>query len=313
MPIRRVEHSKSNPYFMLNRAACNDPRLSLKAVGLLTYLLSKPDHWVVHEQDIINNHTDGRDAIRSAMRELLSAGYIVKASVRDADGKFIGSETVIHECPQEITSENQIVDMGDIDESPQTDFPATDIPAVGKPTPIVNSDCIGIKENTLSVAKPPDGVRSSSTPKEKTNGHHLREPQGFQIEPSGTPRTKGIVYQSVNKLCDALHAKKKIMRKPSLVQWESQIKQFLMETDVTPAELQIEIDWYVQHIGEDWIPKAYSAGSFCEKFVGIREARERMQKESNDEPEQTPADIGISQTATKCTFEEYKKRMGDNL
>ena len=70
MSIIRVKHNKENPYFMLNRAAVNDDRLSFKAVGILTYLLSKPDNWVVREDDLAARHTEGTHAVRSGLKEL---------------------------------------------------------------------------------------------------------------------------------------------------------------------------------------------------------------------------------------------------
>lgn len=100
--IYRVQHNKENPYFMLNRAGVNDERLSFKAVGILTYLLSKPDNWTVLEADLVKRHTEGDTAIRSGLKELRDFGYLEKVSVRDAATQRItGWETHVHETPQE--------------------------------------------------------------------------------------------------------------------------------------------------------------------------------------------------------------------
>ena len=101
MTIYRTEHNKDNPYFMLNRAAIEDDRLSFKAIGILTYLLSKPDKWEVHEKDLVNRHTDGASAVRTGLRELADSGYFVKIQVRNDKNQITGWITEVHEIPIE--------------------------------------------------------------------------------------------------------------------------------------------------------------------------------------------------------------------
>jgi len=101
MTIYRTEHNKENPYFMLNRAGVNDDKLSFKAVGILTYLLSKPDKWEVHENDLVNRHTEGACAVRTGLKELAEAGYFVKIQVRNEKNQIVGWITEVHEIPIE--------------------------------------------------------------------------------------------------------------------------------------------------------------------------------------------------------------------
>jgi hypothetical protein len=58
MPIVKIEKREPG-YAMIDNRALNDPRLSLKARGLLVYLLSKPNDWKVRIADVANNHADG--------------------------------------------------------------------------------------------------------------------------------------------------------------------------------------------------------------------------------------------------------------
>ena len=67
---------------------CNDvlrnKSLSLKARGLLCYLLSLPDEWNVnlaHLETISDK--DGRTSVISGMRELKQGGYLVRSIERD--------------------------------------------------------------------------------------------------------------------------------------------------------------------------------------------------------------------------------------
>ena len=84
-----------------------DRRLSLKAKGLLTVMLSLPDSWnyTLHGLTAINQ--EGVDAIREAVRELEQAGYIVRTRARNAQGQLKGTVYTIYEQPQQPESQLQ--------------------------------------------------------------------------------------------------------------------------------------------------------------------------------------------------------------
>jgi len=77
----------------------NDTRLSFRARGVLLHLLSKPAEWEARSIAIAaQSPREGRDAIRTAMRELEEFGYLTRDRVRHADGTFTIEQT-IHEIP----------------------------------------------------------------------------------------------------------------------------------------------------------------------------------------------------------------------
>lgn len=65
-----------------------DKRLSLKAKGLLTYLLSHESGYMLTLERIARDTADGRSAIRSASAELVVAGYLVTKQTREEDGRL---------------------------------------------------------------------------------------------------------------------------------------------------------------------------------------------------------------------------------
>lgn len=94
--VHRVH--KTNAFTTISNQLFNDSRLSLKAIGLQSCMLSKPDGWIVIIDDVVRSHKDGRDSIYSAIKELISAGYWVKYPVRS--GNRIDSwQTEIYEQP----------------------------------------------------------------------------------------------------------------------------------------------------------------------------------------------------------------------
>lgn len=89
---------KTGKFTVIPNSLFNDARLSLKAIGLHSSILSKPDDWTVMIDDIVRSHKDGRDSVYSAIKELISAGYWVKYPVR-AGNRIESWQTDIYELP----------------------------------------------------------------------------------------------------------------------------------------------------------------------------------------------------------------------
>ncbi|MBO0555738.1 helix-turn-helix domain-containing protein [Clostridium botulinum] len=100
MPIVRVIKDKNNPYMTVNKYYIHDNRLSLKAKGLMSYFLSRPDNWEFYAEEIMKHTTDKETSITSAIKELLNCGYIQRQAKRNKDGKFKGGyDYEIYEVP----------------------------------------------------------------------------------------------------------------------------------------------------------------------------------------------------------------------
>jgi DnaD/phage-associated family protein len=74
--IFRVRGRDQFPYVITDRRPVDNPKLSYKAKGILTYLLSRPDGWEVNVPDLVNHSTDGAASIRTGLKELRDAGHI---------------------------------------------------------------------------------------------------------------------------------------------------------------------------------------------------------------------------------------------
>jgi len=128
MAIFRAQHNKN--YTCINNHICTDRRLSWKAKGLWLYAFSRPDDWTFHTCDLINQATDGRDAVRGGLRELELAGYLVRTQMREIDGKIGDVDWIFHELPQPVpimkkTEEKAKKPLYRTGE-PQTGFPSTE-------------------------------------------------------------------------------------------------------------------------------------------------------------------------------------------
>jgi DnaD/phage-associated family protein len=98
MSIVRVR-KRENPFVQIDRTVFEDQSLSWKAKGILGYLLSKPDNWQIYITDLEKKAKDGRDSVRTGLRELEEHGYVRKVRARTTDGKFAGWEYQVFETP----------------------------------------------------------------------------------------------------------------------------------------------------------------------------------------------------------------------
>lgn len=94
-----IRSVKSAKYTTVSNVAANDKRLSLKAIGLFYFLMTKPDNWNVTERGIVTQRPEGRDAVAAALRELEEAGYLRRGKSRNVNGKFIAGDSELSEEP----------------------------------------------------------------------------------------------------------------------------------------------------------------------------------------------------------------------
>lgn len=111
--VRTVK--RENPFVQLDKAFIGNSDMSLKATGLLTYILSKPDGWNINMSDIQNRFTDGETSVRSAMKELLDLGYVNRYRERKLDGTYGSYIYDVYERPEynpsfEPKRENPVLD-----------------------------------------------------------------------------------------------------------------------------------------------------------------------------------------------------------
>lgn len=97
MAVYRVE--KTHDYTVMANHHLRDERLSLKAKGLLSMLLSLPDDWEISIRGLASIVTDGVGAVQTGINELIEAGYIVRRRQHADTGAFAGFEYIIHEIP----------------------------------------------------------------------------------------------------------------------------------------------------------------------------------------------------------------------
>ena len=87
---------KNDGYTVMSNFHLRDKRLSLKAKGLLSQMLSLPENWDYSLKGLTVINRESIDAIRTAVVELENAGYITRYQGRDDKGKMAGNEYSIY-------------------------------------------------------------------------------------------------------------------------------------------------------------------------------------------------------------------------
>ena len=119
MAVFRIERTRD--YTVMSNHHLRNANLSLKAKGLLSMILSLPEEWNYTTRGLASICKEGVDAIGSALKELETAGYIVRRQLRGTNGRITDTEYVIYEQPQPDMSQ------------PDTASPDTENPDMVKP------------------------------------------------------------------------------------------------------------------------------------------------------------------------------------
>ena len=88
---------KTKNYTMMSNQHLKDNRLTLKAKGLMSVMLSLPENWDYTLRGLSAISKEGVDAISEAVKELERSGYVIRNRKRDERGRLSGTEYLIYE------------------------------------------------------------------------------------------------------------------------------------------------------------------------------------------------------------------------
>ena len=165
MAVFRIERTRD--YTVMSNHHLRDKALSLKSKGLLSMMLSLPEDWNYTTRGLAKICKEGVDAIGSALRELETAGYIVRHQLRDKSGRISDTEYVIYEQPQPKQPDMPQPDTA----SPGTENPYLDKPDTEKPAEL--------------------NIEKSNTQKSITHGSSTDSIPFRETAAAGPPERKG--------------------------------------------------------------------------------------------------------------------------
>ena len=145
MSVYRV--NKTRDFTVMGNTHLRDKNLSLKAVGLLSKMLSFNDGWQFSTRGLAAICKEGPDAILSALKELEKNGYLVRHRGRDSKGRLVTTEFDIYESPQAGLPHREKPHR----ENPDVDSPDVENPHRDNPAQINTIQVINQERNTLSM------------------------------------------------------------------------------------------------------------------------------------------------------------------
>ncbi len=141
MAVIRV--NKTKDYTVMSNTHLRDRRLTLKAKGLLSVMLSLPDNWDYSVEGIVAICTESKTAVQSTLKELENTGYLNRSQIQDAHGRF-DYVYDIFEQPQ--------------DKKPQTENPFTDNPCTGN-QPQLNTNVLNTNKPNTNTDMTPEKIQ----------------------------------------------------------------------------------------------------------------------------------------------------------
>ena len=95
-----IRTKKERNYTVMDNTFLRDERLSARAKGIFAYILYLPEDWCIYQSELVKHFKDGKDALRTAVKELETLGYITKEKVKNELGRFSGWQYVVNESPK---------------------------------------------------------------------------------------------------------------------------------------------------------------------------------------------------------------------
>lgn len=126
--------SKRNNFTTVNNDYLQDENLSWKAKGIITYIMSLPENWILNVYDLRNRSKDGRDSTANGLKELIDNKYCIRIRSHSKGGLFAGFDYEVSDIKFYIEDTEQ-----PYTEKPYTDKPFTEKPFTENPT-LVNTN-----------------------------------------------------------------------------------------------------------------------------------------------------------------------------
>ena len=205
MAVFRVE--RTSDYTVMSNYHLRDKRLSLKAKGLLSQMLSLPEDWDYTLAGLCYINRESKDAIRTAIHELEQAGYIHRRQTTNSGGKFAGNVYTIYERPQ----------------GPPSGDPSSGNPTTGKPMPEKPTQRNIEKQNTdqqntdsipFRAAAPPEPKRTEPSPAEGMEEYRalIRANIQYPLLAAQNPEDADLLDEIVELMTETVCARRRTTR-----------------------------------------------------------------------------------------------------
>ena len=261
---------------VIDLAYLNDPNISWRQKGILTYLLSRPPGWELRIKDIQRRSAIGRNTLYDDLNNLIRKKYVHRV-VECGHGMITSWSYFVFPFSAKVKKEDlesplprnrELANSFDISsnseqlssngESPVPRFPQVEIRDAYK-----NRD-IYYSEDESSEGKSDD---SSNDKKRRT----------LQFMKKAT------------KLAKIVQSQKNVKTNPTkLNSWANEMRLLNEQEGVSKHRMTAALKWYRDHVGGQYVPVVESGKSFRDKFVKIEAAMQRDGVQINQDETNKP-------------------------
>lgn len=203
MSVIRV--NKTKDYTVMSNHHFKDKRLSLKAKGLLSQMLSLPDDWDYTVDGLCYINKENKSSIQSALKELENVGYLIRTRVQDSLGRF-GYEYDIYEQPQA--------------DSPQTENLFTDNPCTEN-QPQLNTKELNTNKSNTKRLNTKDIIEGYTDDTELTEALTAFAEMRKSIKKPLTERAWKIIFGKLDDIAPSTRVKIDVLNQSIEHSWQS--------------------------------------------------------------------------------------------
>lgn len=252
-----IRTKKERNYTVMDNTFLRDERLSAKAKGIFAYILYLPEDWCIYQSELVKHFSDGKDALRAAIKELETLGYISKEHIKDIKtGRFTHWQYTVNETPK----------------TPEADFPKLDFPKLENP-PLLNTDNKINTNNTNSSTslkyddfpEPDDFPTETTTSKKKNRTKKISAEEKHKQYLSSLPsEIVSLSEKCADKLVSHL-IRLQNSRTPAAhkLAWQEDFARFLVAENKSEKEILAIID---SAMTGWWADKIYSADGLIKQY-----------------------------------------------
>ena len=195
-----------NPYSQIDNKMINDERLKAESLGVLVYLISKPEDWTISMKQLQNRFNFGREKMQSVTKNLEECGYLIRVKPQNELGQFIGTSWDVTDEPTNGNSDGAKTRQ-------------SEKPTVGKPVSqytnkeyLTNKDINTNKEeNKISasaqvVSTSESVVKKNFTTESESESQHHSEEKKEKKEPSIGRGAVTTEMPKVNEVIDYMNS-----------------------------------------------------------------------------------------------------------
>lgn len=95
-----IEHLDDFLHSSLYLGNTRDIKLSWKAKGIFTYIVTLPKDYKLHSSHLLKQATDGKASLYSGLNELIKKGYLHRIIIRNEKNKIVNWKYLLSEQPR---------------------------------------------------------------------------------------------------------------------------------------------------------------------------------------------------------------------